>query len=802
MARDLILRSIPTVAIRGMAVFPDMQLHFEVSRKQSISALKAAMAGNREVFLVMQRDLRTEQPTSPDEFYPMGVICDVQQILSSPNSENLRVAVEGISRGSVVEFQRTAPHLVALVQQRTTTRIKSEDKDYAQALVRVCKDDFQEYSLFVPNMPTDFILDVLAQEDPGALADFIASNTAIDAAKKQIVLCELNPLRRMEKLCAILRSEAQILKIEEDIQDKVQEQIDQNQREYYLREQMRAISVELDGEEADEAAIFREQIEALNVSDDVRKKLLQECSRLDKTNKSSPEAMVIRTYLETCIALPWGVYTEDSFDLQKARKVLDDDHYGLEKVKNRMIEMLAVRKLSPDIRGQIICLVGPPGVGKTSIARSVAQAMGRKYARVALGGVRDEAEIRGHRKTYIGAMPGRIINAITHAGSCNPLILLDEIDKLGADYKGDPSSALLEVLDGEQNDTFRDHYIELPFDLSKVLFITTANDRDTIPGPLKDRMEIIELGSYTAQEKFNIAKKHLLPKQAKRHGLNGRTLRVSDAALREIIDGYTREAGVRKLERELASVCRKGAVAVADGAKCFSVKPADLETVLGTRKYRRDDKFVKDEVGVARGLAWTAVGGEMLDVEAAVLDGTGKLELTGSLGDVMKESAHAAVSFIRSRASQLGIDPDFYKTKDIHLHFPEGAVPKDGPSAGITITTALVSALTGIAVKSSVAMTGEVTLRGRVLPIGGLKEKSMAAYLAGAKQVIIPQRNISDLDEVETIVKENIEFVPVSDVMKVLETALVRMPGGGEDKRKKVKAPIEEKGVSVHDYAQ
>lgn len=802
MARDVILRSIPTVAIRGMAVFPDMQLHFEVSRKQSISALKAAMAGNREVFLVMQRDLRTEQPTSPDEFYPMGVICDVQQILSSPNSENLRVAVEGISRGSVVEFQRTAPHLVALVQQRTTTRIKSDDKDYAQALVRVCKDDFQEYSLFVPNMPTDFILDVLSHEEPGVLADFIASNTAIDAAKKQIILCELNPLRRMEKLCAILRSEAQILKIEEDIQDKVQEQIDQNQREYYLREQMRAISVELDGEEADEAAIFREQIEALDVSDDVRKKLLQECSRLDKTNKSSPEAMVIRTYLETCIALPWGVYTEDSFDLQKARKVLDDDHYGLEKVKNRMIEMLAVRKLSPDIKGQIICLVGPPGVGKTSVARSVAQAMGRKYARVALGGVRDEAEIRGHRKTYIGAMPGRIINAITHAGSCNPLILLDEIDKLGADYKGDPSSALLEVLDGEQNDTFRDHYIELPFDLSKVLFITTANDRDSIPGPLKDRMEIIELGSYTAQEKFNIAKKHLLPKQAKRHGLNGRTLRVSDAALREIIDGYTREAGVRKLERELASVCRKGAVAVADGAKCFSVKPADLETVLGTRKYRREDKFVKDEVGVARGLAWTAVGGEMLDVEAAVLDGTGKLELTGSLGDVMKESAHAAVSFIRSRAAQLGIDPDFYKNKDIHLHFPEGAVPKDGPSAGITITTALVSALTGIAVKSSVAMTGEVTLRGRVLPIGGLKEKSMAAYLAGAKQVIIPQRNVSDLDEVETIVKENVEFVPVSDVMKVLETALVRMPGCGEDKRKKVKAPIEEKGVSVHDYAQ
>ncbi|MBQ8026853.1 MAG: LON peptidase substrate-binding domain-containing protein, partial [Clostridia bacterium] len=402
MARDIILRSIPTVAIRGMAVFPDIQLHFEVSRKQSISALKAAMAGNREVFLIMQRDLRTEQPTQPEEFYPMGVICDVQQILSAPGSDNLRVAVEGISRGSVVEIQRTSPHLVSLVQQRTTTRIKSEDKDYAQALVRVCKDDFQEYAHFVPNMPTDFILDVLSHEEPGVLADFIASNTAIDPAKKQMILAELNPLRRMEKLCAILRSETGILQIEEDIQDKVQEQIDQNQREYYLREQLRAISVELDGEDADEAAVLREQIEALNISEDARKKLMQECSRFDKTNKSSPEAMVIRTYLETCMALPWGVYTEDSLDLTKARKVLDDDHYGLEKVKNRMIEMLAVRKLSPDIKGQIICLVGPPGVGKTSIARSVAQAMGRKYARISLGGVRDEAEIRGHRKTYIG----------------------------------------------------------------------------------------------------------------------------------------------------------------------------------------------------------------------------------------------------------------------------------------------------------------------------------------------------------------------------------------------------------------
>lgn len=801
MAREIIIRSMPTVAIRGMAVFPNMQLHFEVSRKQSVAALKAAMAGNREIFLVMQRDLRTEAPKEASEFYPMGVICNVQQILSSPNSDNLRVAVEGLHRGSMMEIQKTSPYLITLVQQRYTSRVKAEDKDYAQALVRVCKDDFQEYAAFVPNMPTEFVLDVLAQDNPGELADFIAANTAISAEKKQPILAELNPLIRMEKLCALLRSETQILELEEGIQDKVQSQMDQNQREYYLREQMKAISIELDGEEADEAAIFREKIEALSIDETARKKLLQECSRLDKTSKSSPEAMVIRTYLETCLALPWNVYTDDDLDLEKAKKILDADHYGMEKIKKRMIEMLAVRKLAPDIKGQIICLVGPPGVGKTSIARSVAKAMGRKYARVSLGGVRDEAEIRGHRKTYIGAMPGRIINAVSQAGSANPLILLDEIDKLGADYKGDPSSALLEVLDGEQNDTFRDHYVELPFDLSKVLFITTANNREQIPQPLLDRMELIELGSYTAEEKFNIAKKHLLPKQAKRHGLNGRTLRVSDAAIREVIDGYTREAGVRQLERELSAICRKGAVNVAGGAKSFGVKPNDLAEILGARKFEREDKFIKDEIGVARGLAWTAVGGEMLDVEAAVLDGTGKLELTGSLGDVMKESAHAAISFIRSRAVSLGIEPDFYKTKDIHLHFPEGAVPKDGPSAGITITTALVSALTGIPVKASVAMTGEVTLRGRVLPIGGLKEKTMAAYLAGVKTVIIPKRNLPSLDEVEAIVKENVNFVPVADVMTVLETALVTMPKA-EKKQAKKNMPVEDKKSAVQDYAQ
>lgn len=801
MAKEIIIRSIPTVAIRGLAVFPNMQLHFEVSRKQSIAALKAAMAGNREIFLVMQRDLRKEEPDKPSDFYPMGVICEVQQLLSAPNSDNLRVAVEGLQRGSVVEIQRSTPHLITLVQQRNTGRVKPDDRDYAEALVRVAKDDFQEYAHFVPNMPTEFILDVLAEEKPGELADFIAANTMIDPVKKQNVLAELNPLRRLEKLCVILRDETNLLNLEEGIQERVQDQVDKNQREYYLREQMKAISIELDGEEADEALVLREQIEKADVSDEVRKKLLLECSRLEKTSKSTPEAMVIRTYLENCLALPWNKFTADNLDLTKARKVLDADHYGMQKVKDRMIEMLAVRALSPDIKGQIICLVGPPGVGKTSIAKSVAKAMGRKYARVSLGGVKDEAEIRGHRKTYIGSMPGRIINAVTQAGSSNPLILLDEVDKLNSDFKGDPSSALLEVLDGEQNDTFRDHYIELPFDLSRVLFVTTANNREQIPQPLLDRMEVIELGSYTAEEKFNIAKKHLLPKQAKRHGLNGRTLRVSDAAIKALIEGYTREAGVRQLERELAALCRKAAVAVADGAKSFSIKPADLEQLIGTPKFRKDDDSLCDEVGVAHGLAWTAVGGEMLDVEAAVLDGSGKIELTGSLGDVMKESAHAAVSFIRSKAKELGIETDFYKTKDIHLHFPEGAVPKDGPSAGITITTALVSALTDTPVRADVAMTGEVTLRGRVLPIGGLKEKTMAAYLHGMKTVIIPARNKADLDDVEPIVKENITFMPVSNITQVLDIALAKKPKQSA-KAKKAKAPIEEKSVSVREIAQ
>ena len=799
MSREIVLRTLPAVALRGMTVFPGMQLHFEVSRKQSIAALRTAMDGDREVFLVMQRDIRTEEPKAVKEFFPMGVICKIKQIFNTPKHENMRVAVEGLSRARIADVQRTSPYLTMLVSEKHTYAVRPSDLEYEQALVRVLTECFQDYSQFIPNIPTDLILQVLSEDDAGGLADFIASNASIDSLKKQEILNELHPLRRAEKLCAILRNEAELLEIEEDIQNKVQEQVDQNQKEYYLREQMKAISIELDGEEADEAEELREKILTLNLDDERRDKLLQECSRFAKTGRTSPEAMVIRTYLETCLALPWNVETKDNLDLERARKILDEDHYGMQRIKDRMIEMLAVRKLSPDIKGQIICLVGPPGVGKTSIARSVARAMGRKYARISLGGVRDEAEIRGHRKTYIGAMPGRILSAVTQAGSSNPLILLDEVDKLGMDYKGDPSSALLEVLDGEQNDTFRDHYIEMPFDLSRVLFITTANNRDEIPQPLLDRMEVIELSSYTREEKFHIAKEHLLRKQAKRHGLNLRSLRVTDGAIRAVIDGYTKEAGVRRLEQELAALCRKAAVAVAGGAKSFTVNEKNLEELLGARKYRREPKKSEDEIGIARGLAWTSVGGEMLDVEACVMDGSGKLELTGSLGDVMKESARAAVSLIRSRAFALGVAPDFYKNKDIHLHFPEGAVPKDGPSAGVTITTALVSALTDTPVRADVAMTGEISLHGRVLPIGGLREKTMAAYINGIQTVIIPQENVPNLDDVEPIVKESVSFLPVRDIDEVLEAALTKQP---KPVRQKPMMPLTEKSVSAETYAQ
>lgn len=776
----------PTVALRGLVVFPGMGVTFDVGRARSLQAIKAAMADDQQIFLVAQKDVRDDEPDI-DKLYKIGTIAKVSHILRLPNSDTVRVSVDGITRATMVDMLQCDPYLITDVRIRREISVKSDDKDYATALVRQTKDYFEDYAEVVPQMPAEIILDVLEKTDPSELADYIGSNIMIEYKKRQQILNEMNPLKRLEKVCCLLASEGDLMKLENEINQKVQENIDKSQREYYLHEQMKIISDELnDGlspqAECDE---LREKILALGLEEKAEKKLLKECARLEKMSPTSPEATVNRVYLETCLELPWHKYSVDKLDLTHARKVLDHDHYGLEKVKERIIEALAVRSLSEGSYGQTLCLVGPPGVGKTSVAKSVASAMGRSFARISLGGTSDEAEIRGHRKTYIGAMPGRIVNAIKQAGTQNPIILLDEIDKLGSDYKGDPSSALLEVLDGEQNSTFVDRYIEIEFDLSKVMFITTANDVSTIPAPLLDRMEIIELPGYTNEEKFNIAKKHLIPKQAKLHGLNGRTFKINDKALYALIDGYTREAGVRKLEQKIAALCRKAAAEIVGGeAKSLTVKESNLEKLLGPKKFIPLSVDKEAEIGVVNGLAWTSVGGEMLQVEAAVFDGTGKVELTGSLGDVMKESAMAAVSFIRSKADKYGVGHKFYKEKDIHIHVPEGAVPKDGPSAGVTMATALLSALTDTPVNQYVAMTGEISLRGRVLPIGGLREKTMAAYRMGIKTVIIPQKNVPDLAEIDEKVRTALNFVPVTELDEVFEIALIKK----ENERKSIAA--------------
>lgn len=763
----------PVVALRGLVVFPGAQMHFDVGRSKSIAAFRAAMNGSQTIFLVAQREIDTDDPDFSDVF-EIGVTAAVRQILKLPGEDGIRVVIEGLKRGRIVNGLQKKPFLQAEIAPCPMSLSRKDSRIRCEALLRQVRARFENYADAVPDLPVDMMLTVLAEKDASKLSDYIIGNIMLEYTDKQLLLEELNPVRRLEKLCAVLEKECRILRIEDDIGDKVQEQIDKNQREYFLREQMKVISAELgDGVTAEEETQqFREQIRAVGFSEDAEKKLLRECDRMDRMSPSSPESAVSRTYLETVLALPWNIQTKDKLDIKAARRVLDSDHYGMDKVKERILETLAVRKLSPEIKGQILCLVGPPGVGKTSIARSVAKAMGRNYVRISLGGIHDEAEIRGHRKTYIGSMPGRILSAMQSAGSNNPLMLLDEVDKLGSDYKGDPSSALLEVLDAEQNFAFRDHYVEIPFDLSKVFFITTANDRSAIPQPLLDRMEIIELPSYTHEEKYHIAKKHLISRQIERHGLTAKQLRIRDDAIHALIDGYTKEAGVRTLEREIASLCRKAAVQIAQDTEKVTVQVKDLQTMLGPAKYKEDDLSLTDAVGLVNGLAWTAVGGEMLQVEAAVLEGSGKLELTGSLGDVMKESAKAAISFVRAHAQKYGVAPDFYKTKDIHIHVPEGAVPKDGPSAGVTITTALVSALSGVPVCGKVAMTGEVTLNGRVLPIGGLREKTMAAYRAGITTVVIPQGNVADLAEIDSTVRQNITFVPAASVQTVLETAL------------------------------
>lgn len=768
--------TMPVVALRGLVVFPEQLLHFDVGRAKSMNAVNAAAAHGNNVFLVAQQGLNIENPKQQD-LYEYGVVAKIEQILKIPGKKNLiHISVKGICRAKLISLKDNGKILEGEIVPLKSKKVKPEDRDYALALVRETKDTLASYFDAAPRMPEDMITEIMDMGDPGKLADFLAGNIMIEYQDRQRILEILDPVERLEEMDVIIAGEAYLLTVESDISDKIQQRIDKNQREYYIQEQLKVLSEELNGfSQEDDILEYRQKIAVMSAPDSVKEKLLKEVSRLEKMSSSSPDAAVSRNYIEACLELPWGVYKEENTDIKKSKAILDKDHYGLDKVKERILEYLAVSTISPDIKGQIICLVGPPGVGKTSVARSVARATGRDYVRIALGGVRDEAEIRGHRKTYIGSMPGRIIDAIHKAGSSNPLILLDEVDKLSSDYKGDPTSALLEVLDPEQNFGFTDHYIDLPFDLSKVLFITTANVRSDIPEPLQDRMEIIELGSYTFEEKFNIAKKHLVPKQIKRHGLKSSELRITDKALRLIIEGYTREAGVRVLEREIASICRKIAVKKVNGEiEKASVKPENLEELLGARKFKDDDFKHEDEIGVANGLAWTSVGGEMLEIESVIMEGSGKIELTGSLGDVMQESAKTAVSVIRSKAGELNLhNKEFYKNGDIHIHVPEGATPKDGPSAGVTIATSLLSALTGKKVRNDVAMTGEITLRGRVLPIGGLKEKSMAAYRAGMKTVIIPYGNVADLDEVDAKVKQAIEFLPVKTVEQVWKRAVV-----------------------------
>lgn len=764
--------NLPLLALRGLAVFPGQLLSFEVERKASIAALNMAVRSNQIIFLAAQRDLSVDLPEE-DDIYHVGTICRVRQQIHQPRGGMARVLVEGLSRGVAEFIDTTGESLTARVHELhdQPERVSAARRE---ALLRSCMSLYEEYLSAGSDTVSEQILHLLANPTPSFVSDYLAHNLHFSLEEKQALLEELHPCRRLMKLSKLINEELNILSIEKEISDAAQESMNQSQREYYLREEMKAIQAELGEDGGDGIEDYREKILALAAPEEVREKLLKELSRLAKQPFGSSEAAVMRGYLDVCLEIPWGVTTQETLDIAKAKKLLDDEHFGLDKVKERVLEYLAVKQLSPDVKGGLLCLVGPPGTGKTSIAMSVARATNRKLCRVSLGGVHDEAEIRGHRKTYIGSMPGRIVSGIIQSGSMNPLMVLDEIDKLGSDYRGDPSAALLEALDSEQNSTFRDNFLELPLDLSGVFFITTANTTDTIPRALLDRMEVIELPSYTDEEKLEIAKRHLLPKQRKKHGLKASQLKVDDAALRAVISGYTRESGVRRLERELAAICRKAASGIAEGKyKSLAVKPAKLQELLGPVKFRPEPYRFYDEVGLVHGLAYTSVGGEMLDVEALVTDGTGKLELTGNLGDVMKESAKAAISFIRSRADKLGIDREFYKNCDIHIHYPEGAVPKDGPSAGVTTCVALVSALTGRPVRHDVAMTGEITLRGRVLPIGGLREKTMAALRNGVKTVIIPAENEPDLDEIDQAVRAKLSFIPVSYADEALDAALL-----------------------------
>ena len=771
--RTIITEFLPLLALRGLSVYPNMLLNFDVERAKSTGALDAASVGERKIFLIAQKDIYKETPIQQD-LHKIGTICYIKQVLKIPGG-GMKVLVEGVCRARLVSLREERKYFTAGVEPiieehnlKSTARV--------EALMRKAMSLFDTYAALSPGVSKETVLNTFGITQPGVLADFIIQNIYTKPESKQLILETLQPIKRLEVLCDILAREIEVLAIERQIDSKLRAKLESNQRDYLLREQLKVLQSELgDGfsDETNELQMYREQIIALGLDDDTEIKILKEVDKLEKQAYGSAESSVIRNYLDTCLELPWKKKTKERIDIAKARKILDADHFGLDKVKERIIEFLAVRQLSPDIKGAIICLVGPPGVGKTSVAISVARALNRKLARLSLGGVHDEAEIRGHRKTYIGAMPGRIIASLKQAGSRNPLMLLDEIDKLGRDHRGDPASALLEALDPEQNATFRDNYMEVSFDLSEVMFITTANTTDTIPAPLLDRMEVIELTSYTDLEKLEIAKKHLIPKQRKKHGLTGKQLSFADNAVLEIISSYTRESGVRILEREIAAVCRRAAAKIASGeTKAVKLSHDMLGDFLGVRKYKPETVWHGYEIGMANGLAWTTTGGSVLEVEVNVLQGAGKLELTGNLGDVMKESAQAAVSYIRSRSERLNIAPDFYKTHDIHIHFPEGAIPKDGPSAGITICIATISALSGARVRRDIAMTGEITLRGRILRIGGLKEKTMAALRAGVKTVLIPADNEPDLDEIDQAVRKDLNFITTDNIDDILDVTL------------------------------
>lgn len=770
-----VYKTVPAIPLRGLVVYPGMTLHFDVGRKKSIKALNTAMENDQLIFLVAQTDPSIDDPTG-DDVFGVGVVCEVRQMMKITNSSNYRVIVKGIERATLIDMFLDNGYFSATIENAHI--IKADYNEQNEAYVRLLKKEYEEYASMFKKISNDVVTAIIETESVGELCNIVCENSFFSYKDKQSILEEFDETECIKKLLLLIKKEITTLHLEAEIQEKLQKEVDKNQREYYLREEMKVISDELgEGENpAEEADEYRNKISSLKCDDKIKDKLYKECDKLMKMPSGSHEGTVIRTYLDKCLQIPFGKYSKDRINLKQSRSILDKDHFGLDDVKDRITEALAVLKRSNELGGQIICLAGPPGVGKTSIVKSLAKSMNREYVRIALGGVHDEAEIRGHRRTYIGAMAGRITEAIISAKTMNPIILLDEIDKVGSDYKGDPASALLEALDPEQNSTFNDHYIDFPLDLSKVLFITTANDTSLISAPLYDRMEIIELSSYSPDEKFNIAKKHLVKKEILKHGLTPAQLKISDSALHKIIKSYTREAGVRGLEKQIATLCRKTCIELENGKECLRINEKNLSKYLGTEKYDEDIISSSNQIGVVNGLAWTQVGGTMLPIEVSALNGTGKIELTGNLGDVMKESAKIAVSFIRSQADKYFLDSDFYKTKDIHIHAPEGAIPKDGPSAGLAITTAILSELSGIPIKHNVAMTGEISLKGNALAIGGLKEKSMAAYKAGCDTIIIPKDNLKDLTKISDEVKNNVNFVSASSFDEVAKVALEYMP--------------------------